>query len=102
MSGWTPATKSIVARAIDEIATHAGAEIWSHYSPLMVDPYQSKIERFGEVEDVFVVAKLPCRVVFFEDIEEEFGTASEIDGKLVDCLFYGDLRLALTEAAAGR
>jgi hypothetical protein len=102
MSGWTPATKNAVARAIDEIAAHAGAEIWSHYSKLMIDPYRSKIERFGEVGEVFVVAKLPCRVVFFEDIEEEFGTACELDGKLVDCAFYGDLRLALTEAAAGR
>jgi len=53
------------------------------------------------MEQAFVVARMPARVVFFDDVEDVFGTATESDGKLVDCAFYGDLRLALREAETG-
>ena len=101
MERWTPATKEQVQAEIDQVAEEAGPEIWPRYSARLVDPYAVTIDRFGRVEQAFVVARTPRRVVFFDDVEDVFGTASEVDGKLVDVAMYGDLRIALKEAESG-
>lgn len=101
MKQWPPATIEDVRSAIAEVADHAGPNIWPRYAQKLIEPYIASIERFGEEEQVFVVAKLPTRVVYYEDIEEVFGTATEIDGRLVDCANYSDLRLCIMEAERG-
>jgi hypothetical protein len=100
MDSW-PATKEEVEAEIARVAKHAGPEIWARYATLLIDPYSARMDRFGQTDQVFVVARMPHRVVFFDDIEDIFGTAREVDGKLDDVAMYGDLRLALREAEAG-
>ena len=101
MQPWTPATKEEVEAEIARVAVHAGPEAWARFSGHLIDPHPAAIDRLGQTEQVFVVARLPRRVVFFDDVEEIFGTAAEVDGRLVDLAMYGDLRLALKEAEAG-
>ena len=101
MSDWTPATKEGVERAIELERAGSDPFHWGGRAHMLFDPYPCTIERFGRVEQAFVVAKGPRRVVYFDDVEENFGTAHELDGQLVDCSIYGPLILALKEAASG-
>ena len=100
MSSWIPATKVEVERAVDNEATKVDPLYWRQFSHLLVEPYARSIERFGAVETAFVVAKGVGRVVYYDDIEDDFGTAVEVGEKLVDCVAYGALILALKEAAS--
>jgi hypothetical protein len=98
MDEWSPSTVEEVRETIEEVAQQAGPIIWPSK---LTEPYPVLIERFGEIRQMFVVAKMPTRVVYFEDIEDEFGTATEVDGRLVDCANYSDLRLCIREAERG-
>ncbi|MGC6330980.1 hypothetical protein [Rhizorhabdus sp. FW153] len=100
MNDWSPATKDDVLRAIADVAADTGPD-WVRYEERLIDPYPSTIERFGRRECAFVVARTATRVVFFDDIEETFGTATEEAGKLIYRADFGDLRLAIKEALAG-
>ena len=99
MSKWVSATKSeaqhAVAREIDDFDI-------TNWRYMLVDPHERAIERFGGAEAAFVVARGAERVVYFDDVEEEFGTAKDVAGRLTDAASYGPLVLALKEAAAGR
>ncbi|MFT3883568.1 MAG: hypothetical protein QM703_28450 [Gemmatales bacterium] len=68
---------------------------------MLVTPYARSIDRFGGVETAFVVAKGAGRVVYYDDIEDVFGTAVEKGERLLECALYGPLILALKEAASG-
>ena len=98
VSEWTPATKDEVQRWVQSDADEYDIGPWRH---MLIDPIKRGIKRFGSVEDVFVVARGPNRVVFFEDIEDLFATATEVGQMLEDCHYYGPLIVALKEAAAG-
>ena len=69
----------------------------SHLSRYIVDPYTSKLERFKHPELVFVVARGQRRVVFFDDVEEEFATALESGQYLSKIAYLGELTFALEE-----
>jgi hypothetical protein len=101
MSAWTPATKEEVQRAIELEKIASDPSSWKERAHLLVDPYPCSVERFGGVEQAFVVAKGPHRVVYFDDVKKGFGTANELDGRLLDRAACGPLVLALKEAALG-
>lgn len=60
-----------------------------------VDPCSVIVERFGRDDEVFVVARAADHVVFFDDIEDEFGTATEAGGRLIDPAIYGPIALTI-------
>ena len=101
MSDWTPATKEEVERAVAAEKDACDPSYWGERANMLIEPYPCTIDRFGGVEQAFVVARTPQRVVYFDDVEEDFGTAQEVDGRLVNCASNGPLVLALKEAAAG-
>lgn len=68
-----------------------------HLSFYVVDPYKSKLKRLKNSELVFVVARGRLHVVFFDDVEDEFATASESEGCLTDIAYLGELAFALEE-----
>ena len=92
---WKPATKDVVK----QIVRDERADIHADYLPLvdsyLIDPYPVVLPRLGTEEQAFVVARSLTHVVYFEDVEEIFGTAREVDGRLVDCAMYGPLVLAV-------
>lgn len=101
MTKWTPANKRAVERAVAGDQTECSASVWEERAYMLIDPYPCTMNRFGNVETAYVVAKAARRVVYFEDVEEIFGTAREIDGRLVEVADYGPLILALKNAEAG-
>lgn len=98
MDTWKPATKEQVLQIVEDEAAEDDISQWKY---LLVEPYRCDIERFGGLEDAFVVAKTAKRVVYFDDVEEIFGTANEVDGKLEVLHDYGGpLIIALMEAVS--
>ena len=94
MDEWTPATKDEVLRAVRAETSEYDIGPWQH---MLIDPSKRGVERFGSVEDAFVVARGPDRVVYYDDIEDEFGTATETEKILIDYRSYGPLLVALKE-----
>jgi len=101
MGEWTPATKEEVKRAVRLEQEATDAACWQERAHMLVHPYPCTIERFGGVEPAFVVAKAAGRVVYFDDVEGIFGTATDVDGRLVDAAHYSSLAAALKEASSG-
>jgi hypothetical protein len=101
MDEWVPASVEEVERAVNAEKATCDSSYWAERASIFVKPYSCAIERWGSLEHVFVVARAQQRVVYFDDIEEEFGTARELEGRLVECAAYGSLILALQEAASG-
>ncbi|MCX5683890.1 MAG: hypothetical protein NT049_09420 [Planctomycetota bacterium] len=61
----------------------------------------TRSEAYGE-ESVFVVARAGRTVVFFEDVEDEFGLGSINDGGVILCVgLMGELCSALHELPGG-
>lgn len=104
MDTWRPATKEEVQDSLKWEQRLTDAEVWERWADKLVEPYAVTIFRFGKVEGAFVVARLPERVVYFDDIEEEFCTATEVDGRLVDDCAYGNGGLieAIEKASLGQ
>ena len=94
---WVPVTKDEIERVM--LAEREG--IASSYLALIdryrVNPYPVVIHRFGNDEQAFVVARSPTHVVFFDDIEDIFGIATEDGGRLRECAMYGALALTIGE-----
>jgi hypothetical protein len=88
---WSPATTNEVKQAIETERVQTDPAYWAELATLLVEPYQVSIERVGGVERAFVVARRAPRVVYFDDVEEIFGTATEADGLLTDCTHFSSL-----------
>ena len=69
----------------------------SRLSAYIVDPQAASLQRVGKVERALIVARIGNHVVFYDDIEDDFGTAVEVAGKLTNVASYGNIALALTE-----
>lgn len=92
---WLPATKQEVLAAIEKDWVGIDPATIARLSSHLVDPRTALIERSGQWEPVFVVAQMGRHVVFFEDVEEYFGTAEEVGGKLSNVAIYSHIALAL-------
>jgi hypothetical protein len=62
-----------------------------------IDPHPVTFERLGMYEHAFIVARAAGHVVFFDDVEGDFGTAREVAGRLTDCAMFGNLALTIGE-----
>lgn len=94
---WAPATKEEVLACIDREWVGIDPALRTALEGYFVEPYLVSWDRYGEVMRAFVVARIGKLVVFFDDIEEDFGTAKEVDGCLLQAAFYGGIVLALRE-----
>lgn len=98
MDDWTPISRAAFETLLlEEIAAFEATdnELWSKYK---VAVRSAPIVRSREcgAEQVFVVAAIEDRVLFFDDVEEEFGVARLPEkGPLEDYGTYGELRFAL-------
>ncbi len=72
-------------------------DLRTRFSAYLIDPVPARIELFGTLEATCIVARIGPHVVFFDDIEGDFGTAVEKDGQLSEAASYGNIALALRE-----
>ncbi len=94
---WVSASKQDVQNAVEADWIGIDSDIKMQLSRYLVDPQPATIERFGEKERAFVVARIGDHVVFFDDIEQDFGTAIEFEGMLSNPAAYGNIAVALRE-----
>ena len=98
---WSPCTQleveTLVSGAVVKF-TDAESEKWRRYR---ITPQQVLIDRMGNKEKVFAVARAGQNVVFFDDVEEEFavGRLNE-DGQVEDVRLLGELAWAIAELKA--
>jgi len=95
--GWTSASKGEVQEAVEADWIGIDHTLKTRLVTYLVEPEPALIQRFGKMENAFIVARLNDHVVFFDDIEEDFGIAREADGSLVEATAYGNIALALSE-----
>lgn len=70
-------------------------DLWDEYKVAIRSASLWRSAEYGR-ERVFVVAQIEDRVLFFDDVEGQFGVArSANDEHLQDCALYGELRYAL-------
>jgi hypothetical protein len=94
---WMPATREDVQEALRRDWTRADPLLQSKLGRYLVESSPALLMRFGREEHVFIVARGARFVVFFDDVEDEFGIAEEVDGHLSDISFCGELMFALQE-----
>jgi hypothetical protein len=94
---WVPATKDEVLVVLEKEREGISPERLALMDQYGVDPYPATLSRFDNDERVFVVAKCGSRVIYFEDVEEVFGIATESEGRLTDPADYGGLALTVGE-----
>ncbi|WP_430416376.1 hypothetical protein [Parasphingorhabdus sp.] len=94
---WQPATKAEVQAEIEKGWDEIDPKVCSDFEQYLVDPQPCLIDRFEKRETAYIVARGKHYVVFFDDIEETFGTAQEIDGLLVRPADFEVLGAALRE-----
>jgi hypothetical protein len=95
---WRPATKQEVLAAIEEDWVGIDPALQVRLSAFLIEPFSASVGRFGAMEGAFVVAQIDRNVVFFDDIEEDFGTATlEDDGTLSNVAAYSNIAVALRE-----
>ena len=98
MDNWSPISRAeFEALLLEEIAAFEATDndLWSRYK-VAVRTAPIVRSREYETEHVFVVAALADRVLFFDDVEDEFGVARLSEkGPLEDYGTYGELRFAL-------
>lgn len=95
---WTPANKQQVQAAIEDYWVGIDPALKVRLSAYLIEPYSASVERFGTMADAFVVAQIDRHVVFFDDVEEDFGMAKLADdGTLSDVAAYGNIAVALRE-----
>ena len=86
--------QDIVAAELTE-AHAAGAIVLDEF---LCDPYQRYACWRADKTEFFVVARLNGRVVYFDDIEEIFCVALDVEEGLSEPACFGPLTLALCEA----
>jgi hypothetical protein len=92
---WTPASKDEMLAEMERQWAGIDPRIRMHLSRHLVEPRPASIERFGRSENAFIVAQSGATVVFFDDVEEIFGTAEESNGKLLHPAGFGNIAIAL-------
>lgn len=99
---WRPASKEEALAEIERQWVGIDPLLKARISRYLVEPRPASIERFGRTEKAFVVAELGTSVVFFDDVEDVFGTATESDSKLVDPANFHNIAVALQELERSR
>jgi len=74
-----PITEKELTNLIEEQKSLLNEKELSFFNFIEVLLEKTKIDRFGAIESVFIVAKYGCKIIFYEDVEEGF-EITEIDG----------------------
>ena len=69
---WKPITKKELEKIICDQCLELNSEELIYFREIQVPFRKSRISRSGKIEEVFIVAELADKVVFYEDIEEGF------------------------------
>jgi hypothetical protein len=98
MDDWQAITRAeFEALLLSEIEKFDAADhaIWSRHKVELRTAPIHRSAHYG-IESVFVVAAIGDQILFFDDVEDEFGTARlPAAGPLQDYGTYGELRVAL-------
>jgi hypothetical protein len=104
---WTPISRERFENILRDEIEKLPAEVLGIYKQYAVAPFEQPCFRDGEYpnERVFVAARAGDRLLFFDDVEEDFGVGiADSDGVLRDLGGYGPLLRAvvvLHEGATG-
>ncbi len=103
---WKPISYAGMSARVAEETVHLDGLTAQQWERCRVDPFQqaylTRTAKAGE-ESVYVVARTDHGVVFFDDVEDEFGLAQIDDrGRVSRAVLCGELRWALTGTAADR
>jgi hypothetical protein len=69
---WMPISKDALENEIASQCKDISDEELAYFNKIRVPLESVKIERWGNTESVFVVAKAGATIIFYEDIEEGF------------------------------
>ena len=81
MDAWQPITAKEVEALVAAQLSGCSVEQQQFFERCKVAPRLVPIERFGNVESVFVVAQNRDFVLYYEDVEEGFNISSFIRGR---------------------
>lgn len=85
MGTWTPITADDLALLIEADLRDCDEALRSLFSKHRVDPYHAPLNRLGQEELVFVVARKGNEVMYYEDVEEGFNISPiSADGKILE------------------
>ncbi len=101
---WTPTTIEEAKAIVREQLAACDDEQRLAYSTYAVEPFLARIERFGGLEEVVVVAKKGNEAMYWEDVEEGFNIAPIDENGLLLARWCNqdDLMHALNYWIAGR
>ena len=94
---WKPATRDAVKAAVRADWIEIDPALQVRLAAYLVEPQPASIKRFNKLERAFIVARSNSRVVFFDDVEDDFWIGREADGLLTETTDYGHLAVALQE-----
>jgi|SRR6267154_2225393 len=95
---WVPASRERFERILAEETRALRPEVMRLYEQYAVSPFQQPClrEQNSPTERVFVVAKNGHRLLYYDDVEEDFGVATpDADGVLRNWGNYGPLVRAI-------
>ena len=101
---WLPATIEDVRMILDGDLQECDPEQTATFKKYAVEPYLAPIVRYGELEQVVVVARNGDEVMYWEDVEEGFNLSPiASDGKILEHWCNQDeLRYAVNSWIEGR
>ena len=86
MSRWQPITAQELERVVGDQLARCTPTQREAFARHRVPFYRVPIHRLRTVEEVFVVARLPGGLIYYEDVEEGFEIGNVgIDGAFPDC-----------------
>jgi hypothetical protein len=77
---WKPITKEELEKELESQCSQLSKEERSYFNAIRVPLEPAKIERWGNLETVYIVAKKGSTIIFYEDVEEGF-EISKLDKK---------------------
>ena len=69
---WVPITKEELEKEIEAQCSELSQEELSYFNKIRIPLESVKIERWGNLESVFIVAKKGATIIFYEGVEEGF------------------------------
>jgi len=92
-----PSIEQYARAAINRDWAGIDPDLRTRLSAYLIEPVPAKVELLGTWEATCIVARIGRHVVFFDDLEEDFGTARKKGGRLVEAASCGNIALALRE-----
>jgi len=99
---YKPLNKAEIEEGLRAEVLELPQDLHRYYEGVAVPVYEAGYADSREGPLVLVIAKSGNRVVFYDDVEDDFGIGTIEDGaSLKDCSLTGELRLALLALRSG-